>query len=54
LLYSTIDSSQNFVGIVDKNYRSKMNVTFLLKDSKKENEFLEGAKKQGLEFKKQT
>jgi phosphoserine aminotransferase len=48
LLYSTIDSSSLFASKVDANCRSRMNVTFYLKDEKFNDAFLEGAAKQGL------
>lgn len=39
LLYNTIDSNPLFTSVVSKEDRSKMNVTFLLKDSLHEEEF---------------
>jgi phosphoserine aminotransferase len=48
LLYSTIDSSGLFASKVDESCRSRMNVTFYLKDEKLNEAFVEGAAKQGL------
>jgi phosphoserine aminotransferase len=48
LLYGTIDSSSLFASKVDTSCRSRMNVTFYLKDEKLNDAFLEGAAKRGL------
>ena len=48
LLYSTIDTSGLFASKVDESCRSRMNVTFYLKDEKLNEAFVEGAAKQGL------
>ena len=48
MLYSTIDTSGLFASKVDESCRSRMNVTFYLKDEKLNDAFVEGAAKQGL------
>ena len=48
LLYDFIDSSSLYVGTAEKNSRSLMNVTFLLKDKNLENEFILEATKAGI------
>jgi len=49
LLYNEIDQNPLFVGTVDKEDRSLMNVCFLLKDSSFDKEFLEETKKAGID-----
>lgn len=48
LLYNEIDSNPLFTGTAAKEDRSLMNVTFLLKDSSMDSEFMEDAKKAGI------
>lgn len=48
LLYGYIDQSQLYVNKVDKAYRSRMNVPFLLRDESRNDAFLAGAKARGL------
>lgn len=48
LLYGYIDASQLYVNKVDKAYRSRMNVPFLLRDESRNDAFLAGAKARGL------
>jgi phosphoserine aminotransferase len=48
LLYQCIDQSSLFTSKVDKNCRSRMNVTFYLKDESLNDAFVEGAAKLGL------
>ena len=48
LLYGYIDASQLYVNKVDKAYRSRMNVPFLLRDETRNDAFLVGAKARGL------
>ncbi|WP_370682199.1 3-phosphoserine/phosphohydroxythreonine transaminase [Comamonas sp. GB3 AK4-5] len=48
LLYGYIDNSQLYVNQVDKAYRSRMNVPFLLRDESRNDAFLAGAKARGL------
>lgn len=49
LLYNEIDQNPLFVGTVDKEDRSLMNVCFLLKDSSFDKEFLDETKKAGID-----
>jgi phosphoserine aminotransferase len=48
LLYKTIDSSDLYTNSIDKQYRSKMNIPFWLKDESLNEEFLAQAEQQGL------
>ena len=48
LLYQYIDESDFYINTVDKVYRSKMNVPFLLKDKELEPLFLQEAQQEGL------
>ncbi|MDD4603304.1 MAG: 3-phosphoserine/phosphohydroxythreonine transaminase [Bacteroidales bacterium] len=50
LLYNTIDSSKMFVGTVDKESRSNMNICFVMKEQYKDKEeaFMEFAKSKGM------
>lgn len=48
LLYSILDKSSLYDARVDKKYRSKMNVTFYLKDESFMDSFLEGAQNLGM------
>lgn len=48
LLYQTIDNSDFYSNLVDKRYRSQMNVPFFLADSNLDKVFLEKSKEAGL------
>jgi phosphoserine aminotransferase len=48
LLYDAIDNNELFVGTAAKEDRSRMNVTFLLKDSSRDKEFLEMCEEAGI------
>lgn len=48
LLYECIDQSGLYIGKIDKRYRSRMNVTFYLKDETLNDAFVAGAAQQGL------
>ena len=48
LLYDAIDLSQLYVNKVDKNFRSRMNIPFYLRDETRNDAFLDGAKACGL------
>ena len=48
LLYDFIDNSQLYVNKVARNCRSRLNVPFFLRDEKRNDTFLSGAKEQGL------
>jgi phosphoserine aminotransferase len=48
LLYDAIDSSRSFTPVVMKTVRSRMNVTFLMREPDREKQFLDGAKQRGL------
>ncbi len=48
LLYQVIDSSEFYLNNIEKQYRSKMNIPFWLKDESLNEQFLEQAEQQGL------
>lgn len=48
LLYDYIDGSQLYLNKVDKAWRSRMNIPFLLRDDSRNDAFLAGAKERGL------
>jgi phosphoserine aminotransferase len=48
LLYQTIDSSDFYTNSIDKQYRSKMNIPFWLKDESLNEAFLAQSEQQGL------
>ncbi len=48
LLYEEIDRNSLFTGVVEKEDRSKMNVTFVINDASRENAFLQYATQNGI------